>query len=383
MRHLYEALEQCLAEIERGADVDTVLFQRPELADELRPLLEASIEARGMAVPEPSAEAVRRNRAKVLQHAAQMREARVKPRVSHAWFASLRRLAVMVMIVALVFVSGTGLVRAASETLPGDNLYPVKRTWEGVRVLFTFDAQKREALEFEQENRRLEELRELFTMGRSVKVDFAGYVTRQNADAWRVAGIPVLITSRTRLPDEQVVVGAAVRVRGQTQGDGSVVAERIQLLSPGANVPVVGDDSIEEEENKGQEQEVEDNSGKGSGGEATQTPQPRKTSFEGAVSAMETHLWIVNGIVVNVGNAEIKGTLRIGALAKVEGYFNSSGVFIAEKIEFQDGGSGGGSGSDSNNNNNNNNNDNNSNGSNDNDDNNNNNNANDDNGNDD
>jgi hypothetical protein len=34
------------------------------------------------------------------------------------------------------FVSGTGLVRAAT-TLPGDNLYPVKRTWEDVLVLLT------------------------------------------------------------------------------------------------------------------------------------------------------------------------------------------------------------------------------------------------------
>ena len=35
MNNLYETLEICLREIEQGADIDTVLFRYPELADEL------------------------------------------------------------------------------------------------------------------------------------------------------------------------------------------------------------------------------------------------------------------------------------------------------------------------------------------------------------
>src|SRR5512145_1317234 len=98
MSNVYEILEQCLVEIEQGADVDTVLFRYPEFADELRPVLEASVKAKEMSVPEPSADVVRRNRAKVLQHAAEMREAQVKP-VPRFWFASLRRLAVTVTVI--------------------------------------------------------------------------------------------------------------------------------------------------------------------------------------------------------------------------------------------------------------------------------------------
>jgi hypothetical protein len=49
MNNLYEALEICLKEIEQGADVDTVLFRYPDLADELRPILEASVKAKAMA----------------------------------------------------------------------------------------------------------------------------------------------------------------------------------------------------------------------------------------------------------------------------------------------------------------------------------------------
>lgn len=148
MNNLYEVLEICLQELEQGKDIETVLFRYPDLADELRPILETSVDARKMAIPAPSDEVVRRNRAKVLQHAAQMREAKVQPS-RRIWFASLRRLAVTLAVLAVLFASGTGLVRAASTTLPGDNLYPVKRTWEDVLVAFTFNVQQRDALEVE------------------------------------------------------------------------------------------------------------------------------------------------------------------------------------------------------------------------------------------
>src|SRR5512144_2380347 len=125
MNNLYEVLEICLQDIEQGADIDTVLFRYPDLADELRPILEASRNASSLAVPAPSAEVVQRNRFKVLQRAAQLRRAKAKS--ARVWFASLRRIAVTLAVVVALFIGGTGLVRAASATVPGDQLYPVKR----------------------------------------------------------------------------------------------------------------------------------------------------------------------------------------------------------------------------------------------------------------
>ena len=190
-----------------------VLFRYPEHAEELRPILEVSVNAKSIAVPEPSADVVRRNRSKVLQHAAQMREAKA-PSTRRLWSVPLRRALVTLMVVGVLFVSSTGLVRAASTTLPGDNLYPVKRTWEDVNILFTFNVQTREALEVEQENERLDELKNVFAAGRSVPVDFSGLVTRQNADLWLVAGVPVAVFAQTELPTQSIVVGNAVHVLG-------------------------------------------------------------------------------------------------------------------------------------------------------------------------
>ena len=281
MNNLYETLEICLQDIEQGADIETVLFRYPDLADELRPILEASVNAKGMAVLAPSMEVVRRNRAKLLQHAAGMREAKAPSSSRRIWLAPLRRVAVALVVVAILFASGTGLVRAASTTLPGDNLYPVKRTWEDVLLLFTFNLQQRQALEIEHENERLDELNELFAEGRSAKVDFSGLVTLQNGTEWRVAGFPVVISAQTEMPDQPVVVGSAVRVIGVTGGDWIVLAERVKLLPPDAELPDVDHQpEIEKENNEGPNQQNEDNSGPGSEGETPEVEETKTPEIE-------------------------------------------------------------------------------------------------------
>jgi uncharacterized membrane protein YgcG len=274
MNNLYEVLEICLQDVEQGADVETVLFRYPELADELRPILEASVQARSMAVPVPSVEVVRRNRAKVLQHAAQLRKMKVKSSSQRMWFAPLRRVAVSLVVIAVLFMSGTGLVRAASGTLPGDNLYPVKRTWEDVLILFTFNMQQRDALEIEQENERLDELEALFAEGRSAEVDFSGIVTSQNGNEWVVSGFTLVITPQTELRDGPIVVGSAVRVRGWTQSNGIVLAERVRLLSSDAKLP--------DTDHEGEGKNDDDNSGKGSGDEM---PEIEETESSGSGSS--------------------------------------------------------------------------------------------------
>jgi hypothetical protein len=260
MNNVYEILEICLQDIERGENIETVLFRYPDVADELRPILEGSMHARSMAIVGPSPEVMRRNRAKVLQHAAQMREANVKPASPRRiWLASLRRMAVTLAVVVLLLVSGTGLVSAASTTLPGDNLYPVKRTWEDLTELLTLDLQHREALEIQHETQRIYEVQELFAAGVSAEVDFSGLVTSQDGNEWIIADIRVVVTDQTEVRDGPIIAGDAVRVRGQTQPDGSVLAERVRLLSPGENIP----DEVENEEKDN------DNSGKGSRDESS------------------------------------------------------------------------------------------------------------------
>ena len=276
---LYDVLEICLQEVEDGADIDTVLSHYPGFAKDLRPILETSMEARSLAAPDPSPEVIRRNRAKVMQQAAQMREAQARP-FRRIWSVSLRRALVSLAVIAALFIGTNGLVYASSNTLPGDNLYPVKRTWEGVRVLLTFDAQARTKLEVHQENERLDELNNLFAKGRSASVDFAGTVTTQNGNLWLVSRIPVLISAQTNLGTQTIKVGDAIYVKGTTQEDGTVLAEVIQMLPANAPLPEIDDDHKQEiqSQNSGN-QSVNPSDGEDHSNDSSiiQTPQESET----------------------------------------------------------------------------------------------------------
>jgi len=345
MNNLYDILEVCLSEIEQGADVDTVLFHYPDLANELRPLLESAMQAKSIAVPALSQDVVKRNKAKLLQYAAELREQKSAPLARRIWSVPLRRALVTFAVVAMLFVSGTGLVSASSNTLPGDNLYPVKRTWEGFQLFFTFDAAKRGELEIEHENERLDELNELFAEGRTANVDFAGYVTRQSGKEWRVSGITVLISSKTNLPDQTVDVGAAVRVKGKIEGNNIILAKDIVLLPPGSKLPEVEDNELEGEQgdSEGANQQSNQNPAVTSKNETpaplvitTSTPEynPKDVSIEGIVAFIEDDFLVVDGIVMDIQFAEVKGKPSVGAFVITEGYYDSNGIFVVIKIEF-------------------------------------------------
>ena len=110
MNNLHDALEACLQDLELGADLESSLRRYPDIADELGPVLEISIYAKELAVSGPSEEVMRRNRAKLLQRAAEMREIKLNAFSNVSWFNSFRRAAVILALLAIIFLSGTGLV---------------------------------------------------------------------------------------------------------------------------------------------------------------------------------------------------------------------------------------------------------------------------------
>jgi hypothetical protein len=69
---LYDALEVCLNALETGVELESVLALYPGLANELRPVLNASIQARALAPVQVPESAIQRGRARVMQHAAEI-----------------------------------------------------------------------------------------------------------------------------------------------------------------------------------------------------------------------------------------------------------------------------------------------------------------------
>jgi Domain of unknown function (DUF5667) len=236
---LYEALEVCLQTLETGADLESALKRFPEMKDDLRPLLETSQQARLLAIPEVPLATLRRERSHVLQHAAEIRAPGLKPRKRLPLFSFPRLAASLAIALIFFLLSGTGLVRASNGALPGDHLYPVKRTWEDVRLLLVINPESREVLQSEFEQERLHEVDELMAEKRHQTIAFAGLVTEQNRDVWVVSGVPVHITAASRLPQDPVSAGATIMVNGWTNAQGYVEAERIEIMAPGLTLPAL------------------------------------------------------------------------------------------------------------------------------------------------
>jgi hypothetical protein len=236
MNNIFDALEICLQELENGAELESVLLRYPDLADELRPILKTSIAAQKVAAPEPSPETLRRGRARVLQNAAEMREAAAQP--TKRIFPIFRRLALsLALVVLLLFISSNGLLNASASALPGERLYPVKRGWENVRLLFMLDPASRSALETQFYNERFSEVTSLLTRGQVAPVEFAGVYLEVFGQIY-VSGIQVTVLDTTALPSDPIKNGAAVLVFGNTTSVGTVQANSIQLLTTASTVPM-------------------------------------------------------------------------------------------------------------------------------------------------
>ena len=333
---LYEALEVCLNALETGADIEAVLNLYPQFADELRPILEASIQARSLALPAVPEAAKRRGRARVLGRAAEMRKAAPKPRRHWSVFA-FPRLAASLAIALIFLLSGTGLVSASNGALPGDNLYSVKRSWEDLRLFFMFSPEQRVGLESEFEQERLDEISELLAKGRKETIAFAGLVTAQNSQEWQVSGITVMLTPSSHMPADAVSVGAPVMVIGHTNAQGFVEVDTLEPLGSGVSLPPLEPSqmeasTIEEQHDQGNAPTVNN------GNQQPEQLGNMTYDFQGVVESKNGNIWTINGQPVNVEFAENKSPVSVGVLVEFEGYYSVDGQFIATKIEVKSSG---------------------------------------------
>ncbi len=261
---LLTALEDCLQAIQEGADPQTVLARYPDLADELRPLLESAQDARQFDQSPVSPKTINRGRDQLL---AQVREARKKQRTRMAVWP-FRRLPFAIALVLVVMVlAGTGLVTVSASSLPGDPLYGIKRTSENVQLQLAFSPSQKAALQDEFSVRRIDEAESLLASKRVEQVEFSGVVQAQLPDGWLVSGIHVILNTQTRVTGV-ILPGAGVEISGFTQANGSLLADSLTV------------ESSSPEENGGDANAP----GSGSGQGEVETPQIEPTQDTGPVS---------------------------------------------------------------------------------------------------
>jgi hypothetical protein len=334
---LSEALENCLQAIKKGQSLEAALARYPKLAPELRPLLKTSILARSSRQLVILETVKRRGRMRLLQRAAEMRSAmEITPRRRIPTFS---RVAITLGLVGMLVLTSTGFVSASSGALPGDQLYPVKRTWEGVRLFFVFSPQEHDILTSEFDQERLNEIDELLVKGQAAPITFTGLVTRQVDGQWMVSGIPVSVSNSSN--SSLVTEGAPVTITGITRGDGVVEAQQIQLIKPGAPLPPF-EPSENGEPNSREEQDngavlptphiVATANPSGSGSENS-TQAHKSYQFTGVVQSIKKDVWVINGQSVNTNQAAMTGNIKIGSVVKFNGYFNPDGTFVVTSLE--------------------------------------------------
>jgi hypothetical protein len=238
-------------------------------------------------------------------------------------------------------LTSTGLVSASSGTLPGQQLYPVKRTWESVRLMFVFSPEQRDLLESDYEQERLNETSALLGRRLAAPISFSGLLSRQPDGTWRISGIPVLVSASTTLPAVPIADGAPVTVTGTTRGDGLVEAMQIQVLEPGSALPPLRPS----EHNDGEVSGSQVDSGGSPGPAPSVTPQVSQShssgsdsgrnsyQFSGVVESMQGNAWRINGQPVYMDTAKIQGNIRPGSIVKFEGYYGADGRFIVTTME--------------------------------------------------
>ncbi len=285
---LSNILQDCLQAMEGGMSLDECLTRYPSLASDLRPLLESAQAARTAGLLPVPGNAVTRGKARVLVHAARLRQDKRRPRphLTGAWRMAVASLAVLAFLV----LTGNGLIAASANALPGDPLYAVKRTVEDARLSMASDPQAEAQIQEEITTRRVEETESLLSEQRVEDVEFEGLVSEQLPDGWRIAGIAVVVTNQTEM-EGVISIGVIAEVTGQTQPNGSLLAEHIRVEDQESGAPEGGSASEETATEQAEEtpapDQTDDNSShgsddgdsgegdSGSGSEdATKTPEP-------------------------------------------------------------------------------------------------------------
>jgi len=135
-----EILDSCLNQLQDGKEVtEATLRAFPQHAQDLAPLAEIARQIRDdFPVPAPNENFRRNSKIRLLNRlrAAQPPTSAAKPRkAKKRQFAWLHARAFGTIFIALLLViSTTGVAWAASDALPGDTLYPVKRGVEEFRL---------------------------------------------------------------------------------------------------------------------------------------------------------------------------------------------------------------------------------------------------------
>lgn len=214
------ALDQCLDRmLGQGASVEDCLALYPEHAGELEQALRAAAQLQAVRFT-PSAAAKDRGRLKLRAELQALERASTQVTLHRRWSLwstpHLRLAGALAGIVLLLLIGAPSLVAAASGSIPGDTLYPVKRGFEQTRLAFQFSEAGKAALHLNFAERRVDEIALLIEHGHAAGIA----ATRENLDAQ----LATASTLTANLKDER----AAAELSSKVEAKAARVLARLQ-----------------------------------------------------------------------------------------------------------------------------------------------------------
>lgn len=246
----YTLLDECLARLRRGEAPEACLADYPEQAAELAAPLTLSAELLQLPRLEPAPESAAQGYEAMMGAVPPERLSSMDSAGALAGklLASLGLgqtgrpsfvLRAAVLVLVIMFASAALVVTASADSLPGDRLYPVKRSWENAQLALTLAEPARQALQSDLARQRREEVRAVLELRRPVIVEFQGTLQSSDGEVWLVDGLSVTVGDGT-VVSGAVIVGQQIFVRARAQGNGVLLALQIrggEGASPGATGP--------------------------------------------------------------------------------------------------------------------------------------------------
>ena len=187
-------VDECLADIAAGRETpDSCLQRYPAYAARLAPVLKTAERLRQMP-PSPAMSPVRRRalESRYLQRAVELQSTTTRPKFLSPRQIWQRRFLMAVVATAIMCAILATTVTAASASVPGDTLYPVKRAAEEIRLVLTFGPRQME-LRLALVQERLAEFR-ILTGRHEVSSDLMADISTETE---------TLLEQIPSLPDEQ------------------------------------------------------------------------------------------------------------------------------------------------------------------------------------
>ena len=234
-------LDESISALQAGVPIEDILAEVPDYAAELRPLLYA---ATVLADPNPELVPEERKaalRTEYLEQAAELPPvpptygekvravARIIRRRTNREAVISDLITVALTIILTLAMVGVILNFTATDSIPGDLLYGVKRASENIRLILPKSEERQQALLEEFNKRRINEIDKLIEENRVAVVEFRGILEAKGETIWIIEGYNISLPEDIDIegnPQE----GDRVEVIGLLRTNNLIVADSIKNI---------------------------------------------------------------------------------------------------------------------------------------------------------